>query len=451
VLRRTILVLAVGASVLAPERSRADDRDGDYQPDSTEWNGLADFFALARGLGLDPEFRDEIVWDELDDHASLVVIYPRAPLDHAAFLSYVHHGGRLLIADDFGHAEALLAQLGLARHTGEVAPARYHEDNPQLPIAVPVGHHALTENVAAVVANHPAWLTGERPAVLTFNERDHLCASADMGAGRLTLLSDPSVLINNMLEFAGNLAFATNLLRQLGRPGERLIVVVDQFRLRGVPRGGLVTVAGSTAPPARLPDPLATMLLEFNGFLATFRELAPPSALLHALLVLALAAAGVIVALLVARSASRLDLSWANPSAPMPRSSFAENLARYGTDRSAVSCGMLAGMLRDELEARLCRDLALDSLTALDPRHAVPAMRERHGEEAANRLASLLQKLARIPSARVSFGGIIPVSQRRFAALHEQSEALFAALGRTVAPSTQGGSSPAAAPHTPSG
>src|SRR5262249_17817806 len=61
--------------------------------------------------------------------------------------------------------------------------------------------------------------------------------AGSLGTGRFVALSDPSVLINDMLGFDGNLAFAANLLRFLApvRPG-RLFLVSGDARLSGEPR-----------------------------------------------------------------------------------------------------------------------------------------------------------------------------------------------------------------------
>ncbi|MBI5480781.1 MAG: hypothetical protein HY906_18120, partial [Deltaproteobacteria bacterium] len=101
-----------------------DDADGDYGPDNGTWNGLRDLFALARGLGLRPEMRPDLVWDDLGDDTALIVLYPRGKLDTDKFISYVGGGGRLVLADDFGTSAALLERLGLTRHHGEARAQR---------------------------------------------------------------------------------------------------------------------------------------------------------------------------------------------------------------------------------------------------------------------------------------------------------------------------------------
>jgi hypothetical protein len=412
--------------------------EGDYLPDNPEWNGLGDLFALARGLGMEPELRAEIVWDELGDDAVLLVLYPRAPLDEAAFVGYLQGGGRLLLADDFGSADALLARLALTRHTGPATAARFYEDNPDLPLAVPLGEHELTSDVGAVVTNHPAWLRGDLAGVLGFSARDIVCATGTVGAGTVVVLSDPSVLINNMLELGGNLSFATNLLRYLGRPGVRLVVVTGDFGSRGVPRGGVADLGGpgggTTSAPAPVPaGPVAAFLTDFNRFLGTLADFVPPELGLRALLVLACAAGVALYLSLVLGSRRRADDSWAHPGGVPPRSTFERNLRRYGDELSREGCGLLASLLRDEVELRMCRELDVDPVSALDPARAVPRMKARAGDEAARRLQRVLKPLARMPSAQRTYGDLVPISRRQLAGLHQQVEALFALLDARAA------------------
>jgi hypothetical protein len=89
---------------------------------------------------------------------------------------------------------------------------------------------------------------------------------------------------------------------------------------------------------------------------------------------------------------------------------------------------MLASLLRDEVEARLGRDLGLDPVSALDPARAVPRARAAAGPEAARLLARLLPRLLRVPPTERAFGTYAPMSRRKLARLHTQVESLFAAL-----------------------
>jgi hypothetical protein len=409
-----------------------DDSDGDYGPDNAGWNGLRDLFALARGLGLRPEMHADIVWDDLGDDTALLVLYPLGKLDTDKFISFVGGGGRLVLADDFGSSEALLERLGLTRHHGEARTQRFYQDNPMLPVARAHAEHELTRDVDEVVTNHPAWLRGGLTPVLGFGPGDIVCAAGQLGDGTIVLLSDPSVLINNMLELSGNLAFAANLLRYVAHPGDRLVVVVGEFGQRGAPLRGWPLAAAATESDARgVPPPpsgpLQSFLREFNKFLGASADFTPAEATLRALLWAATGAAVFVLLFLLAGGSVRSDGAWAHGGQP-PRAAFEEVVRRYGSGRSPVGGGMLAALLRDEVEARLCRDLGLDPVSALDPARAVPRVRARAGAEAARRLERLLPRLLRVQPTERAFGSYAPMSRRKLARLHTQVESLFAAL-----------------------
>jgi hypothetical protein len=435
---RPVAALALVAALIVtaaagPAAGAAGDEDGDYGADNPAWNGLRDLLALARGLGLRPELHADISWDDLGDDAALLVLYPRARLDTDKFISYVGGGGRLVLADDFGSSEPLLERIGLQRHHGQARAARFFQDNPNLPVARALAEHELTVDVEEVVTNHPAWLRGGLTPVLGFGPGDIVCAAGQLGEGTIVLLSDPSVLINNMLEVAGNLAFASNLLRYVAKPGDRLVVVTGDFGQRGAPRRGWTppaAAAGGARPAPPPPSPLQAFLREFNQFLGTLAKTTPAEATLRALLWTAAAAALIVLLFLLAGGTVKSDGAWAHGGRP-PRSAFDEVVRRYGTGRSPVGSGMLASLLRDEVEARLCRDLGLDPVSALDPARAVPRIRAHAGAEAARRLDRLLPRLLKVPPTERAFGSYAPMSRRKLARLHAQVESLFAALDST--------------------
>ncbi|MBI5479846.1 MAG: hypothetical protein HY906_13360, partial [Deltaproteobacteria bacterium] len=308
---------------------------------------------------------------------------------------------------------------------------RCYQDNPNLPVARALAQHELTQDVDEVVTNHPAWLRGGLTPVLGFGPGDIVCAAGQLGSGTIVLLSDPSVLINNMLELSGNLAFAANLLRYVAKPGDRVVVVTGEFGQRGAPLRGWVPpgaagTGGARGGPPPPPGPLQAFLREFNRFLGAFAELTPAEATLRALLWAAAGAALFVLLFLLAGGTVRTDGSWAHGGRP-PRGAFEEVVRRYGTGRSPVGSGMLASLLRDEVEARLCRDLELDPVSALDPARAVPRARAQ-SPEAAHLLARLLPRLVKVPPTERAFGTYAPMSRRKLARLHAQVESLFAAL-----------------------
>src|SRR5207245_753722 len=57
------------------------------------------------------------------------------------------------------------------------------------------------------------------------------------GAGRFALVADPSIFINRMLQFPGNLRLATNLVRWLGRGhAHRIVLLRGDVPMYGDPR-----------------------------------------------------------------------------------------------------------------------------------------------------------------------------------------------------------------------
>ncbi len=211
--------------------------EADYDVQSHAWNGLADFRALAAGAGYTVEAATDVAWESLGPERDvLFLLYPTTEVEPVQLGAFIRAGGRVLIADDFGRADAALARLGLLRRPAHTIRARRWDGNPNLPIAEPrAAAHALARDVRELVTNHPSVLSAEGgDIVFGFSGGDAVVVAGDLGAGRYVALSDPSVLINDMLAFDGNLAFALNLIRWL-RPGgsARIVVLTGDFRLHG--------------------------------------------------------------------------------------------------------------------------------------------------------------------------------------------------------------------------
>ena len=265
----------MNAVVLLALTAAAADRD--YSPEHSGWNGLSEWCDLARAMGLTIEAAAALDVDSLDPSVStLVLLSPRSPVDPAPVLRFLHRGGRVLIADDFGRSDSLWTALGMERaKTPATPPTERYRDNPQLPIARPASAGPLTDGVDRVVTNHPAVLRSRLAAALAFSSPiDAVAIAAEIpsergGAGRFVALSDPSLLINNMLAFEGNLAFARNLLAWLARPGGHLVVMAGDVELRG----------RRDRPAGERPG-LADLRREFNDFCVALSAVVPPRGLL---------------------------------------------------------------------------------------------------------------------------------------------------------------------------
>src|SRR4029077_2244514 len=146
----------------------------------------------------------------------------------------------VVIADDFGEAKDAMQGLGLLR--AEIEPPRaskYYDGRSYAPIARARGDHPLAVDVGEVVTNHPAALARVEGAttIVAFDE-GAVVVAGERGSGHFVAISDPSIFINKMLMFRGNIQLAANLLRYLERGGraKRLVLRRDDVPMSGEPR-----------------------------------------------------------------------------------------------------------------------------------------------------------------------------------------------------------------------
>lgn len=214
----------------------------DYDPQSWAWNGLAQFVALAEGMGFEVSGVSELDWGTLGRNDILFVIYPKNRVDPKRLDLFLHAGGNTVIADDFGNAEDAMAQLGLlpARNRSPRAD-RYFEGRLWAPIAAANRDHPLTRNVREVVANHPSALghMADATAVLDFAD-SALVVAGERGTGKFVAVADPSIFINRMQQepFEGNVTLTANILRWLSRGGSarRLVLLRGDATMFGEPQ-----------------------------------------------------------------------------------------------------------------------------------------------------------------------------------------------------------------------
>ena len=132
----------------------------------------------------------------------------------------MYEGGRLAIADDFGEGVAARRLPHHAQRAGRTDDTRRLRGNRNVLIATPSVRHPLALDVLALVTNHPQVLHHDALEAifsLSTTRASAVVLAGAVGQGRLVAIGDSSVLINNMLEFSGNRAFARNLVRYLAR------------------------------------------------------------------------------------------------------------------------------------------------------------------------------------------------------------------------------------------
>ncbi|MGF1468774.1 MAG: DUF4350 domain-containing protein [Sandaracinaceae bacterium] len=240
--------------------------DADYDPANEGWNGTSALVELADDRRIAVEIPGRIDIGTLAPDDALLVLHPRQPLPIRPVTSFLQAGGRMALADDFGTGASLLAAFDIRRGSPSPEGALQLRSNPALLVARPRGHHRLTRGVTALVTNHPAMLYhSDLTPAFELTEGEAVVLAGAVGEGRLVALSDPSVLINNMLEFRGNRRFAENLLTYLdGSPGGRVLLVgpdvqvVGRFGEPGADRSfhdlrkALEAFAGLERPPLAL-------------------------------------------------------------------------------------------------------------------------------------------------------------------------------------------------------
>ncbi|MCA9578494.1 MAG: hypothetical protein KC668_23840 [Myxococcales bacterium] len=184
-----------------------------YAPESEAWDGLSRLVEIAAEHHIPLEVPSELDLGSLTREDALVILYPSESLP-ASLGGFMAEGGRVAVADDFGEAGSFLRIFGITRVPVSAEGLR---GNPNLPIAAPRGAHPITAGVSALVTNHPTALAHpELVPVFALGEADAAVVLAGaVGSGRLIVIGDPSLLINNMMQFRGNERFALNLLQYL--------------------------------------------------------------------------------------------------------------------------------------------------------------------------------------------------------------------------------------------
>jgi hypothetical protein len=398
----------------------------DYDPYSESWTGLASFKALAEGLGFNVDIRTQLEWGELTANDILFVVYPLAKVEPGKLSAFIQAGGHAVVADDFGDSKDALAALGLLR-AEVVTPraSRYQDGRVWAPIALPKGDHELARDIDEVVTNHPAALTQVEGATVILGFDDSAVVVAGVrGTGRFVAVSDPSIFINRMLQYPGNVQLTTNILRWLKREGRAKNVVL----LRGE-----VSMFGT--PPPFVDDPrggeVGRSVADVNLWLSQRREwLLTPNAMKGLAAILATLLLVLAVVALPVRRGPRIDGAWLRFGRPQRRD---EPYTLVGNaDKRPGSLLVLACVLRDHVQQVLAEAIGKsDPMYALSENQLVQQLATAKGTPAAGALSRVYKRLRALPSrgqaaAPWSTGHL---SRREFDALYRDVAELCRTLG----------------------
>ena len=424
---RAALLLCALLLVSTPCRARAGESETDFLPGNESWNGLSAVAAMASAMGQRLQLTHKLDWATLPPGSALMIIHPRVEVPPAQLAAVLSRGGKVLLADDFGRGGAALSQFNISLVASPPGARRLHRGNPNLPLARPgSAPNPLTRGVGNVVTNHPAYLRSRLPALVHFGEADQqLLVAARVGKGELLALSDPSVLINTMMQFRGNRALARNLLQRLATRGSTGAITV---------LSGAFSLSGTLPPPAKADGAdgtAASFLREFNVFLGDLNSFSLVDAGLRAVAVVfcLIGLLGLFMILPLPRR--DMDGHWSRAAGSDP-AGLEEDVVRFGQRWRGGGAAYPAALLREEVEEHLGALLDAPSpLSTVHPHWIIGKVQQHSGPEAARLCRKLLAALRGVPglgleAERPRLSGVSP---RELRELYKLSEQLFAAMG----------------------
>ena len=421
---RSRLVVFV-AGLLAVTLPRWAAAQGDYSPESDDWNGLSSLVEQARELGIDLTTTNDLDYALIGRDTSLLIIYPTVPLDRQALVSNLRAGGRVLIADDFGSSAPLLERLGVRRDESQVEGGLHFRGDPDLPIAAPVTEdHVLTQGVRRLLTNHPATLVTDLPSVFVTGDPERtLVAVGAIGEGRLVIVGDPSTLINNMLEVDGNRQFARNLLTYLsGEDHRQLVLVTGHFGQR---TGG----SGVNGTVSQARRELNIRLARLSETLSTLRQGEAPPRWLLAVVTLGALVLLVVVILQLKPRPRLYSGRWLRPIAEERSAGFVGTLEYLKHPRATHLYPLM--ILKRVFEERLLDGLGLPAparLGAVMEAYAKAEPNEGHRKE----LERLLVRLSTLATTTVAGESQLRVSAGELRRTFDQVRRLLKPVGRDI-------------------
>lgn len=239
---RLLALLSILALLLTPQR--ADARPFDTR--TADWEACADLVGLARqSLGASHvQVVSMVDYSALTVDDAILIVHPEKTLDVGSLSRFMKAGGRVVLFDDFGTGDALLEHFGMGRIPAPAHPSQMLRSNPSLPLAEPASAHPTVADVQRVALNHPSALRHPNLSpvlrVRTNQGDDAIVAVAGtVQRGRFLAVSDASVVIDEMLRYGGNRAFAQGAVRYAldedswGKRGGTLYIATGSFEQKG--------------------------------------------------------------------------------------------------------------------------------------------------------------------------------------------------------------------------
>lgn len=424
--RARVLAAAALAAALAgaPPRPAAADIP-DYAP-SEQWNGMSKFIGLAEAMGFQVSTVASLEWGDLSASEVLIIVYPLQRLDPGRLGAFVNAGGNVVIADDFGEAKDAMQSLGLLRNeTAAPRAARYEANQTWAPVAVGRPDHPIGRDVGEVITNHPAVLTHvEGASTVAAFENGAVVVAGERGSGRFVAVSDPSIFINRMMLFPGNVVLATNMLKWLHRDGraKHIVLVRGDAPMYGEPRPFIDDARAGEL--GRTINDLNFWLSERRAWLLTPEAMRALAIVLASLLLLL-----ALIALPVRRG-PKIDGAWLRFGRPSRRDEPSTLILE--SDRSGGGALVIACILRDHAQILLAGVTGkLEPLYTVPERELVGAVSAACGPAAGAALSRVYRRLKALPSRGQASApwGVGHLPRRDFDVLYRDVAELCRTLG----------------------
>jgi hypothetical protein len=225
----------------------------DFMAGNTMWNGIRDFSGEFDGEDID-------LLDDLPDlpEGTVLVSVPYLEYSDDELVNikrFVSDGGTLLLMDDYGYGNSVLAYLGVSvRFSNKpLLDPLFCYKNQWLPKITDFSPEVAESGIDAVVLNHATTLTGavasetvawsSSSSFLDTNENESwdqdepkgpfpVAAQLHLGKGMVAIASDPSIMINSMVDRDDNYSFISYLIIH---GDEQMNALIDRSHLTKAP------------------------------------------------------------------------------------------------------------------------------------------------------------------------------------------------------------------------
>ena len=204
----------------------------DFEIKAASWSGTSDCYHRTEAAEV-----NSLAELPSQPEGTALILIPYTPFTAGELdelVNYVEDGGTLILMDDYGYGNEVLESLGLSyRFSGDpLLDPLINYKNEQFPKIMDFEPSPLTKGVNTIVCNHATCLIDvpESEAIATsssfsFLDKDGsssydadvdergpfvMVAITQLGKGRLIAISDPSIIINSMLDMEDNYTLIKN-------------------------------------------------------------------------------------------------------------------------------------------------------------------------------------------------------------------------------------------------